>query len=196
MAKALKQMMVAEYERELDGLDGLILIDPGPMTVETNQQFRRELAEKAGGARLHIIHNRTGRLALTETLYGEKPEALDEILVGPTAIVYGGDGPIPIAKVLREWRKKFKKLKVKGGVAEGEVLAAKEVDGLADLPDQDQMRGMLLSTVLGPARGIASSLQAVYGGIARALQARIDQSADENGASDEAEGEESGTGGE
>jgi large subunit ribosomal protein L10 len=190
MAKELKRMIVAEYERELEGLDGLILIDTGPMTVETNQQFRRELAEKAGGARLHIIHNRTGRLALTETLYGEKPEALDEILVGPTAIVYGGDGPIPIAKVLREWRRKFKKLKVKGGVSEGEVLAAKEVEGLADLPDKDQMRGMLLSTVLGPARGIAGSLQAVYGGIARALKARIDQGADES------EGQQSGTGGE
>ena len=100
---------------------------------------------------------------------------LEEVLRGPSAIVYGGDGPIPIAKVLREWKRKFKPLRVKGGVAEGEVLAAGEVDGLADLPDMPQMRGMLLSTVLGPARGIAGSLQAVYGGIARALQARIDQ---------------------
>ena len=51
--------------------------------------------------------------------------------------MFGGDGPIPIAKVLREWRKKFKKLRLKGGVSEGEVLAAKEVDGLADLPEAD-----------------------------------------------------------
>ena len=175
MAKALKRMMVAEYERELDGLDGVIVLDTGPMTVEASQEFRRDLREKAGGARLKIIHNRTGKLALGRVLYGENPDALEEALSGPSAIIFGGDGPIPIAKVLREWKRKFKPLRVKGAVAEGEVLAANEVDGLADLPDLPQMRAMLLSTVLGPARGIASSLQAVYGGIARALQARIDQ---------------------
>lgn len=185
MAKALKRMIVAEYERELDGLDGVIVLDPGPMTVEASQEFRRDLREKAGGARLKIIHNRTGRLALEHALFGENPAALEEALSGPSAIVFGGDGPIPIAKVLREWKRKFKPLRVKGGVAEGEVLAANEVDGLADLPDLPQMRGMLLSTVLGPARGIASSLQAVYGGIARALQARIDQDGDAADGNDE-----------
>ena len=181
MAKALKRMMVVEYERALDGLDGVIVLDTGPMTVEANQEFRRDLREKAGGARLKIIHNRTGRLALGQALFGADSEVLHEALRGPSAIAFGGDGPIPIAKVLREWKRKFKPLRVKGGVAEGEVLAAGEVDGLADLPDMPQMRGMLLSTVLGPARGIAVSLQAVYGGIARALQARIDQ---EGGAAD------------
>jgi len=185
MAKALKRMMVAEYERELEGLDGVIVLDTGPMTVEASQEFRRDLREKAGGARLKIIHNRTGRLALEHALFGENPAALEEALSGPSAIVFGGDGPIPIAKVLREWKRKFKPLRVKGGVAEGEVLAANEVDGLADLPDLPQMRGMLLSTVLGPARGIASSLQAVYGGIARALQARIDQDGDAADGNDE-----------
>ena len=185
MAKALKRMMVAEYEQALDGLDGVILLDTGPMTVEASQEFRRDLREKAGGARLKIIHNRTGRLALGRVLFGEDRAALEEALVGPSAIVFGGDGPIPIAKVLREWKRKFKPLRVKGGVAEGEVLAANEVDGLADLPDMPQMRAMLLSTVLGPARGIASSLQAVYGGIARALQARIDQEGDASDGNDE-----------
>lgn len=175
MAKALKRMMVTEYEQELDGLDGVILLDTGPMTVEASQALRRDLREKAGGARLKILHNRTGRLALGRTLFGEESTVLEEALRGPSAIVFGGDGPIPIAKVLREWKRKFKPLRFKGAVAEGEVLAADEVDGLADLPDLPQMRGMLLSTVLGPARGIAMSLQAVYGGIARALQARIDQ---------------------
>ena len=131
MAKALKRMMVAEYERALDGLDGVILLDTGPMTVEASQEFRRDLREKAGGARLKIIHNRTGRLALERVLYSTNPSALEEALSGPSAIVFGGDGPIPIAKVLREWKRKFKPLRVKGAVAEGEVLVGAEVDGLA-----------------------------------------------------------------
>ena len=192
MAKALKRMMVAEYEQALDGLDGVIVLDPGPMTVEASQEFRRDLREKAGGARLKIIHNRTGRLALKEALFGDDPSVLQEALQGPSAIAYGGDGPIPIAKVLREWKRKFKPLRVKGAVSEGEILGAVEAESLADLPDVDQMRAMLLSTVLAPARGIAASLQAVYGGIARSLQARIDKDEDA-GSTDASDG---GSGGE
>lgn len=195
MARALKRMMVVEYERTLEGVDGLIVFDPGPMTVEANQAFRRDLREKAGGAEMRVIHNRTGRLALEGTFYQDAPDVLEEILRGPSAIVFGGDGPIPIAKVLREWKKRVRQLRIKGGVAEGEVLGPDEVDGLADLPGAPQLRGMLLSTLMGPARGIAGSLHAVYGGIVRALQAHVDQQGDEEVAS-EGESTSGGSGGE
>ena len=193
MAKALKRMMVREYEQVLDEVDGLIVVDPGPMSVEVNQEFRRDLREKAGGARMQIIHNRTVRIALEKAFYGNQPDALTTVLRGPSAIVFGGDGPIPIAKVLREWRRKFKSLRVKGGVSEGEVLDAGEVEGLADLPSRDDLRAMLLSTVMGPARGIVGSLEAVYGGIARVLQARVDQDGDAASGDDNGDG---GPGGE
>ena len=181
MAKALKRMMVSEYEQALEQVDGVLIVDPGPMSVETVEAFRKDLREQAGGARFRLIHNRTARRALIERFYKDSPDVLDEALSGPSAIVFGGEGPIPIAKVVRDWKKKFKPLSVKGGVAEGEVLDAVGAAGLADLPGADELRGMLLSAVIGSARGIASSLQAVYGGLARVMQARIDE---EGGAED------------
>ncbi len=179
MAKALKRMMVSEYEQALDGLDGLLVVDPGPMSVEKAEALRKDLREQAGGARFRLIHNRTARRVLLEQFYKDSPELLDEMLSGPSAIVYGGEGPIPIAKVVRDWKKKFKPLSVKGGVAEGEVLDAAGAAGLADLPGADELRGMLLSVIIGSARGIAGSLQAVYGGLARVLQAHIDEAGGE-----------------
>ena len=178
MAKALKRMMVAHYEQRLEGLDGVVVVDPGPMTVETVRAFRKDLAEKAGGARMHLLHNRTAKRALGAGLFQQRPEALDEILKGPSAIVYGGDGPIPIAKVLREWRRKHKTLKLKGAVAEGDVFDAADAESLADMPDTPQLRAMILGALLGAPRGIATSLQATYAGIARAIKARIDKSAE------------------
>jgi large subunit ribosomal protein L10 len=175
MAKALKQMMVREYEEALQGLTSVLIVDPGNMTVESVQAFRRDLREKAGGARAKRVHNRTARRALLEHLFADDPQALAAALKGPSTIVFGGDGAISIAKVVREWRRKQKDLRLKAGVAEGEVLAADDLERLADLPGMPQLRAMLLSTVLGSARGIAGSLQAVYGGIARALKARIDK---------------------
>ena len=45
MARALKLMLIAGYEKDLGGANNLILVDPGPMTVETNRAFRRDLRD-------------------------------------------------------------------------------------------------------------------------------------------------------
>lgn len=181
MAKALKRMLVTTYEGDLGGSPSVILVDPGSMSVETTQAFRRDLREKAGGARVRVIHNRTARRALG-ALWAGSEAALDDLLVGPSAILFGGTGPGSIAKVLRDWRRKHKALKVKGGVAEGEVLDAKGVDALADLPDLAQVRSMLLSAILGPARGIAVALRGVPGGLTRAVAARVEKAGGDDAA--------------
>ena len=174
-------MMVAEYKVDLEDQSGVIIFDPGPMSVESTEAFRKDLREQAGGARFKLVHNRTAQRALGETLYSDDPSALDEVFSGRSAIAWGGDGVIPIAKVLRDWKKKFKPLSLKGGVAEGEILDAESVVLLADLPDLPQLHGMLAGAIIGSARGIAASLQGVYGGLARVIQARVDESGEGEG---------------
>ena len=175
MAKALKHMLASQLEAELqESPSGLIVVDPGGMTVESTMAFRKDLRENAGGARLRIIHNRTARVALKSLEYTDGQDTIKEVLAGPSAIIYGGDGPISIAKVVRDWRKKEKALKVKAAVADGEVLPPEDAQNLADMPDLEQLKGMLAGLLLTSARGIAGSLAGVYGGIARVLQARMD----------------------
>lgn len=175
MAKALKRMMAGQLEASLQDATGVLILETGPMTVENSMALRADLREKAGGARLRIVHNRTARIAMRNRWFGEASADLGAMLKGPTAIAYGGDGPIPIAKVVRDWKRKWKPLRVKGAVADGELLLEQDAAGLADMPDLPQLRGMLLGTVMGAPRGIAVSLSAVYGGLARCLQARVDQ---------------------
>ena len=175
MAKALKRMLATQLEEELGDATGLLVVDTGPMTVENVTEFRKDLREKAGGARLRIIHNRTARVALNNKYFEGGAEALVEILRGPSAVVYGGDGAIPIAKVVRDWRKKFKELTLKAAIADGELLEAADAEGLAEMPDLPQLKAMMAAALISPARGIAGSLQGVYGGLARVIQARVDE---------------------
>ncbi len=187
MSKALKQMLASQLGADLDtSPGGLMVIDPGAMTVESNEAFRKDLREKAGGARMRVIHNRTARVAMTAREFDGDLDGLNAVLTGRSAVVYGGDGPIPIAKVVRDWSKKQKDMQVKGAVADGEVLLETEAQTLADMPDLEQLKGMLASAIIGAARGIAGSLHAVYGGLARVIQARIDGS---GGATDESSDE-------
>jgi large subunit ribosomal protein L10 len=175
MAKALKRMMAGQLEASLEGSTGLLILETGPMTVENAMALRTDLREKAGGARMQIVHNRTARIAMRRRWFDESETSLGALLKGPTAIAYGGDGPISIAKVVREWKRRWKPLRVKGAVADGELLLEQDADGLADMPDLNQLRAMMLGAVMGTPRGIAVSLSAVYGGIARCLQARVDK---------------------
>ena len=185
MAKALKRMLATQLQDDLEGTGGILVLDPGSMTVESSEGFRTDLREKAGGARLRILHNRTARVAFRNLWFEDGNETLESMLQGPTAIAFGGDGPVPIAKVVRDWRKKWKKLQVKGAVTDGEVLEEDDATALAELPDLPQLKGMLLGAVLGAPRGIAVSMSAVYGGLARCLQARIDEQGGAEGDAEE-----------
>ena len=184
MAKELKRLLATQLESALVDADaGLLVLDPGPMTVENVQEFRKDLREKAGGATLRVIHNRTAKLALKRRYLDDESNPSDDedrvgdlvaMLKGPTAVVYGGDGPIPCAKIVRDWRRKFKPLTLKGAIADGELMDAADAATLADMPGLIELKGMLLSAIIGSPRGIASCLGGVYGGIARCIQAKID----------------------
>ena len=86
MAKALKQMLATQLGTELENSPaGLMVVDPGGMTVETVEAFRGELREKAGGARLRVVHNRTARVAIREQGYDGDVEGLNATLAGSSA---------------------------------------------------------------------------------------------------------------
>ena len=175
MAKALKQMLSSQLEKELSTTTGCLVLDTGAMTVEGAMAFRRELREKAGGARLRVIHNRTARLAMEQAwLKGGASTSLRALLHGSCAIVFGGTGPGASAKVVVEYRKKFKPLQFKGAVSDGEVLGAQDAEALAKLPGLPELRGQLVGLLAGSARGMAVTMHGVISGLVRVLQARVD----------------------
>jgi large subunit ribosomal protein L10 len=175
MAKTLKNLLTSQLQKELSGTNGCLVLDPGPMTVESAMAFRKELREKAGGARLRVIQNRTARHALEGAWLKGPSEPLRKLLRGSTAIVFGGAGPVPIAKVVVEWRKKAKTVLVKGAVADGEVLAGKDAEHLATLPGLHELRGMLVGLIAGGPRGLAATVNGVLSGLVRVLKAHVDK---------------------
>ena len=94
----------ADIVRQMSELTGLstTFIDNANMRVDLGA-FRKELREKAGGARLRVVQNRTARLALEAAwLKGDASQPLRSMLRGQTAIAFGGTGPVPIAKVVAD----------------------------------------------------------------------------------------------
>jgi len=171
MAKDIKLLMAEEVRQDLSSSDDLLVIGLLKIDAKQNLQLRNKLRDQ--GARLRVIHNRTSRFALDEARQG-----VAEFFNGQTAVALA-DRPdvefVPVARALVD-AAKGKTIEVRGGYVDGELLDRAGVVALSRAPDKPTLRAMLLCAINGSARGLAVTLSGVGGGIARCLQARIDQS--------------------
>ena len=170
MAKEMKRIMAEDVRADLANSDDLLVISLLQMDAVSNHELRSRLRDQ--GARLRVIHNRTSRFALDEAR-----QQIADLFSGQTAIALSNRPDVefaPVAKALVEAANK-KMIEVRGGYIDGELLNKADVIALANAPDKPTLRAMLLSAINGPARGLAATLQGVGEGIARCLQARLDQ---------------------
>jgi large subunit ribosomal protein L10 len=170
MPNELKQMMADELRKELDGSPNLLVIGLLPMDAAGNFELRNRL--RARGARLRVVHNRTSRHALDEA---RRP--MGEFFAGATALtlVRGAEPDMgAIAKTLVEIARQ-KRIEIRGGFVEGQILDKGAVELLARSPDKKTLRAMMCGAILGPARGLAGALNAVTAGLARCVKARMEK---------------------
>src|SRR3954451_351427 len=163
MQKEDKERVVAELTEKLRASDTLIVADYRGLTMPQIDALRGRLIEH--GARLSVVKNTLTRRAAEAA----GADALLALLEGPTAIAFieaGGD-PVAVAKTLADTARDTNVLAVRGGVLEGKVITAEEVDSLAKLPPLDVLRGQVLAAIIGPLQSliglVSAPLQDLYG---------------------------------
>lgn len=171
MPNIVNEMVVREMAEDLKDISSMLVVSFGGLTVSESEAIRTSLAEK--GIRLRMTRNKLLRRVLAE----RGIELAGDIFTGNNAIVAGdAETAIGAAKVFDEKDvKKLKKTAIKGGLLEGEVLDAEAAQALAALPDRDTLRAMMLGVISGPARGLATVINAVPASVARVIQAHADE---------------------
>jgi large subunit ribosomal protein L10 len=164
MSRELKRWMAEDLREALEDAADFLVVGLLPLDSERTTALRASLRRQ--GARLRVIHNRTARHALPE-----RASRVAALFRGQTAIAFGAEA-IPVARAVVQAARE-KQLELRGGFVEGELLDAPAVQALAASPDRGTLRAMALGAVLGPARGLAASLQAVAGGLARCLMEKV-----------------------
>lgn len=170
MLKKDKEQVVAELAERLRASDTLILADYRGLSVGELDDVRTQIL--AHGARFTVVKNTLTKRAAAEAGL----ESLTELLDGPTAIAFVGDGDmVAVAKTLNETAKKTKILSIKGGILQGTPLAADQVVELASLPPADVLQGQVLGAIVGPLTSIVGLFAAPVQDFVGLLDARIDQ---------------------
>jgi large subunit ribosomal protein L10 len=147
------------YTALIQKSEALILIEYKGLNQKGIDPLRRKVREASG--ELHIVKNTLARLALEQA--GHKVPA--DYFTKSTAIGFAFTDVPAVAKALTSATKDSEFIKVKGALLGNQVLNAKQVQALADLPPMPVVRAQFLGLLSAPATRltgvIASSVRQV-----------------------------------
>ncbi len=184
MLRKDKEQVVADLVERLRSSETLILADYRGLSVGELDEVRTKLLEH--GARFSVVKNTLTKRAAEEAGL----ETLTELLDGPTAIAFVGEGDmVAVAKTLSETARRTKILEIKGGILQGAPMEAAQVAELASLPSADVLKGQVLGAIVGPLTAIVGLFAAPLRDFVGLLDARVDQLGGADAAASEPEPE-------
>jgi len=142
-----KQSMYQEVKEKVSGALYMLLTDHKGLSMPETDEFKGQLREAQ--ACMHVVKNRLLGRVTTELGY----EALND-LTGPTSMIVGDGDVVEVAKIIRKLQSDQGRDLIKGGVVEGEVIAAGDVVELAKLPGKLELQGILVGTIAAPMSGL------------------------------------------
>ena len=159
-----KKGVVSEVAERLSSSNATILAEYRGLSVAQMMGLRSEA--RNAGVFLRIVKNTLAR----RVVEGSQFECLQEHFVGPLAIAASED-PVAVAKVLSEFSKTNKDLRIKVGAMNGGVLDAAGIEALAKLPGRQELLATLLATMNAPIQKFVSTLNEIPGKFVRTLAA-------------------------
>ncbi len=152
MSKPVKEMIIADYKRRFGAIDSALLIDIRGVDANENNALRLDLGAK--NIRVTIVKNTLARKAFA----GSSLEPLNAALQGPTALAYGGESVVNVARALVEWARKSEQLQLKAAILDGEYFEGEAgVKQLSQFPTKDEAQARIVQLVLTPASNVVAA---------------------------------------
>jgi large subunit ribosomal protein L10 len=157
---------------------GTLFSDYRGLTVKDAMELRTQLRQH--DASFVVAKNTLTKLAAKEAGL----DGVDELLRGPTGIVFADGDPIDGAKAFMEVARRFPALQIKGAFMEGHFYDEEGAKGLATVEPREVSLAKIAGLLVSPLSRVAYLLQAPVQRIAYALAERGKQ--DDGSASVEA----------
>ncbi len=167
MNRKQRQEAVDSLSHKIAASSAGFLVDFQGLNVEASKNLRRQI--RKAGSELKVTKNTLLRIASQQTDF----EPLKDAFVGPTAVVFVKDNPVPVIKVLNKFMKDNPALsvRIKAGVLNRRLLSTQEIEMLANLPSREVLLGQLVGLLSAPARSLVSVLAEIPRKFLRVLNA-------------------------
>ena len=162
---------VSSLKDKLERSTIAVTADYTGISVNEMTDLRRRMRDS--GVEFTIIKNTLMDLAAEAS---QRPQ-LKEIVSGPTAVAFGYDDPLEVAKAIADYvRTSRSSLAVRGAImGDGPILLAADVARLAALPSKPQLVASLMGQLQAPIQRLLSVLNGPLQKLDSLLQARIRQ---------------------
>jgi large subunit ribosomal protein L10 len=153
--RAKKGEVIDKLTKAFKGAKSLVFVNFRGLSVSDATAMRSALRDE--GVSYTVAKKTLTRRALdAEKFEGSAPE-----LPGELALAWGDDLVAP-ARGVYAFHKKFPdNLKITGGVFEGRFMSAAEMEGIAQIPSLDVLRGKFVNIINSPIQRFAIALNEV-----------------------------------
>ena len=159
-----KEAAVKEISSELESAGAIFAVDYRGISVPQAAELRSKLRDS--DASFSVVKNRLAKRATDGT---DAAAALDEHLVGPTALTFVRGDAVVAAKTISDFIKANDVLAYKGGLMDGATLAPEQFNAIAKLPGVEVLRGQLVGLAASPLSGVVRTLNQLLAGLAQQL---------------------------
>jgi large subunit ribosomal protein L10 len=149
-----KEESVGQLSEAIKGATGVVFAGFSKLKVSDERELRRQLREE--GVTYVVAKKSLWKKAMEVAGYSTVPE-----FEGQLAVAYGADPIAPAKGVATFAKKREGLLSILGGIFEGNLMNASEMQAMASIPSRETLLGMLANVLSAPMRGLAISLDAV-----------------------------------
>lgn len=168
MDRNTKHALAAEVKDKFGRMSSAVLVDYQGLTVEAVTKLRNEF--RKSGVEYRVVKNTLIKQAIAGQPWAA---AFGKTLTGMTGVAWSYEDPSAAAKIVKAFRKDNDKLKIKGGLVDGQIVAADRVESdLANMPGKDELRAQLLATLQAPLTQFVQLLSAPAQNFAYLLKAK------------------------
>jgi large subunit ribosomal protein L10 len=173
MSKTVKSMIIRDYkERIKDTTDATLISIRGVKSNDANK-IRGTLRKK--NIRVTVVQNALARKAFEGTGLAN----LGPLMKGSSALAYGGNSVVEVAREIVKLLEEFPTLELKGAVLDGQVFeGAKGLKELSKYPTREEGLSQIVTLVLSPARNLMAQIKGPGSGVAgliRAIETRLEK---------------------
>ncbi len=171
LTKDKKNAVVADVSQLLASSKLTVVTEYKGTPVKALQQLRRNA--KDSGTTMHVMKNRLVIKALQQTEGFKDTDT--KALTGMLLYSFNSEDEVAPAQVIANFARTQSTLEFVGAfTADGNFIGADDVKALASLPSKEQLRGILVGTLVAPLSGFVNVLSGNIRGVLNVLSARAE----------------------
>lgn len=165
LTRLQKEQVVSEVAEQAQSAKSAVFVDYRGLTVSEIRTLKNTL-RKVGGTFRVVKKTLISRMAERAGI-----ELDESVLDGQIAVVFSQEDEVSAVKVVNDFAKTSKKLRIVGGLLEKKMLLAASVEALAKMPSKQEMLATVVGTIQAPIAGFVRVLGGNLQGLVTVLRA-------------------------